>query len=322
MPITVHYATNRAVAGPPDQVGSYTADIVAPSDPTQITYGTAFVADANLTADTDGAVTSIQGVAKGGFDGDARGDLSAPGRNLLVFIHGFNNTFEAAITRAAFITQWFAGSGLPGTDTSVVAFSWPSLGKLFSFPDLSGDYRTDQGKAGQSGVHLMSFFANLQPLLAAARRSGRRVILVTHSMGNWVLQAGIESWLMHNNGPAVLFDAAVLAAADEVYDSFSYPFPQRLSGLTHFAGQVSAYFSRADEALILSNLVNGVQRLGQDGPAGDSDTTKFPPALFRTMDCTACQDYDFNTSSSHEYYRRSPTVRADIASVIAGPYSA
>jgi esterase/lipase superfamily enzyme len=318
MPITVHFATNRALTGPADQVASYSAGIVAPTDPTAVVYGSAFVADAQLTADTDGAITSIQDITMGGFSDSARGDISAPGRNLLVFIHGFNNTFQAAITRAAFITQWFAGSGVPGTDASVVAFSWPSLGKLFSFPDLEGDYRTDQRTAGLSGPHLMSFFANLQPLLAAARQSGRRVILVAHSMGNWVLQAGLDNWFAHNNGPAMLFDAAVLAAADEVYDSFSYPLPGRLSGLTQFAGQVSTYFSRADQALILSNLVNLVQRLGQDGPLGDSDTTKFPPALYRTMDCTACQDYDFNASSSHEYYRRSPTVRIDIAKVIAG----
>lgn len=318
MPITVHFATNRALNGPNDQVASYGAGIVAPTDPTQITYGTAFVADAQLNADTDGAITSIEDIAMGRFSDSARGDISAPGRNLLVFIHGFNNTFEAAITRAAFITQWFAGSGVPGTDTSVVAFSWPSLGKLFSFPDLEGDYRTDQMSAGLSGAHLMSFFANLQPLLAAARRAGCRVTLVTHSMGNWVLQAGLESWFAHNNGPAMLFDAAVLAAADEVYDSFNYPFPSRLSGLTHFAGQVSTYFSRADQALVLSFLVNQVQRLGHDGPLGDSDPNKFPAALYRTKDCTACQDYDFNASSSHEYYRRSPTVRADIAKVIAG----
>ena len=172
MPITVHFATNRALTGPVDQVTSYGTGIVAPTDPTAMTYGTAFVADAQLNADTEGAVNSIEDITKGQFSDSARGDLSAPGRNLLVFIHGFNNTFEAAITRAAFITQWFAGSGVPGTDTSVVAFSWPSLGKLFSFPDLEGDYRTDQMTAGQSGAHLMSFFANLQPLLAAARRSG------------------------------------------------------------------------------------------------------------------------------------------------------
>jgi len=318
MPITVYFATNRALTGPADQVASYGTGIVAPTDPTQILYATAFVADANLTADTEGAIMSIQGITKGGFSDDARGDLSAPGRNLLVFIHGFNNTFEAAITRAAFITQWFAGSGVPRSDTAVVAFSWPSLGKLFSFPDPEGDYRTDQGIAGQSGAHLMSFFANLQPLLASARRSGHRVILVAHSMGNWVLQAGIESWLVHNNGPAALFDAAVLAAADEVYDSFGYPFPHRLSGLTQFAGRVAIYYSRADSALQLSNFVNLVARLGQDGPLGDSDPTRFPPTLFTMMDCTSCQDYDFNPSSSHEYYRRSPTVRADIARVIAG----
>ena len=112
MPATVHFATNRVLDGPPDQVGSYSESVVAPSNPNEVTYGTAFVDDANLTADTIGAITSIQTIGKGQFSQSAIDDLSDPGRNLLVFIHGFDNSFENAITRAAFNQQWFAASGL------------------------------------------------------------------------------------------------------------------------------------------------------------------------------------------------------------------
>src|SRR4029453_6902159 len=95
-----------------------------PADPAAVTYGTAFVSDANLTADTVGAVSILQNLQQGSFSESASGDLSDPGRNLLVFIHGFDNSFENAITRAAFNTQWFAQSGLKEAETSVVAFSW------------------------------------------------------------------------------------------------------------------------------------------------------------------------------------------------------
>ena len=64
-----------------------------------------------------------------------------------------------------------------------------------------------------------------------------------------------------------------------------------------------------------------MQRLGEDGPYDASDTTEFPPAKYRVVDCTSIDDYDFGLASSHQYYRRSPTVRTNIANTMAGNYS-
>ncbi|MBS0561050.1 MAG: alpha/beta hydrolase [Proteobacteria bacterium] len=318
MPITVQFATNRALTGPAERLESYSADIVPPTDPAAVTYATAFVADADLTADTVGAITTIQNVASGGFSAQAAGDLADPGRNLLVFIHGFANSFENAITRAAFNTQWLSGANIPGSDTTVVAFTWPSLGKVLSFPVPTADYQSDQVMAGQSGPHLMRFFANLLPLVQAARAKGRRTTLIAHSMGNWALQAGVESWFAHGNGPAALFDEAVLAAADERADSFGFPRNGRLSGLSRLAGHISVYRSSSDRVLDVSRIINGIERLGQRGPDKGSDPTLFPPSIYRLADCSAFRDFDFNFASSHQYYRRSPGVRDDIAAAVAG----
>ena len=71
-----------------------------------------------------------------------------------------DNTFEDGIMRAAFNREFLAASGQPSTDTTVIAFSWPSLGQIVSFPVLDADYRHDQFMATQSGLHLMTFFAN------------------------------------------------------------------------------------------------------------------------------------------------------------------
>jgi len=317
MASTVHFATNRRLTGAPEQWQSYDTKIVAPSDPTALTYATAFVEDANLTADTTGAITSIQNISKGGFSQAAIDDLSAPRRNLLVFIHGFDNSFENAITRAAFNQQWFAQAGAPGTDMTVVAFVWPSLGKLLTLPIPWADYQHDQVMAGQSGAHLMSFFANLLPIVQQARPAGVRIILLAHSMGNLVLQAGVESWFSHGNGVAPLFDEAVLAAADERYDSFGFPLDGRLSGLDKLARRVSIYFSELDAVLHLSTTINlGARRLGQEGPKDRSNTTQFPPERYRMVNCARFLDYPFDLASSHQYYRRSPGVRADIAAIM------
>lgn len=312
---TVYFATGRALTGPADQLASYNStNVVPPSDPTQVTYGTAFVEDAGLDADTVGAIKSINTIQQGQFSDSAKGDLSDPGRNLLVFIHGFDNTFENAITRAAFNQQWFEQSGIAAASMAVVAFSWPSAGKLISipFPDMA--YRNDQTRAGQSGLHLMTFFANLQPLIDAARAKGNRVFLLAHSMGNWALQAAVESWFVHGNGDASLFDEAFLAAADEVYNTFEFGPQGRLSGLSRLAKRISIYSSERDDVLKLSMAVNlGVKRLGQDGPHDRANGTRFPAATYRMVDCSAATDYAFDLASSHQYYRRSPTVRGDIA---------
>jgi esterase/lipase superfamily enzyme len=318
MPTTVYFATNRVRTGPPENWQSYSADIVAPSDPGAVLYATAFVDNTNLTADKTGAISTIQSIQLGDFADEVRDDLSGSGRNLLVFVHGFANSFENAITRAAFNREWLAGSGIAAADTSVIAFAWPSLGKLISFPLPWEDYRTDQIMAGQSGFHLMTFFSRLQPIIDGARAAGRRVFLLAHSMGNWALQAAIESWFAHGNGRALLFDQIILAAADEQYDTFGFPEPGRLSSLYRLGGRTSIYFSAADEVLKVSEIINlGAERLGEDGPRNRTDTAQFPPSRYRMVDCTTYRDYVFDFASSHQYYRRSPTVRTDIAQTMA-----
>ena len=168
--------------------------------------------------------------------------------------------------------------------------------------------------AGQSGLHIMRFFALVQPLLRSARAGGARCHLLCHSMGNWALQAAVESWFTHGMGAAEMFDTAILAAADERYDSFEFPLPGRLSGLASLARQVSILYSRADLVLSVSAAVNrGLPRLGQEGPHNQADPVEFPPAKFRMVDCSDARDYEAGFMSSHQYYRLSPTVRGRIA---------
>src|SRR5262249_34835441 len=67
MTTTVYFGTNRVVNQPPTAVANYTFNIISPTRPQDMTYGTAFVDSAGLTADTVGAIRSIQDLNKGGF---------------------------------------------------------------------------------------------------------------------------------------------------------------------------------------------------------------------------------------------------------------
>jgi hypothetical protein len=42
-------------------------------------------------------------------------------------------------------------------------------------------------------------------------------------MGNWALQAAVESWFTLGNGDALLFDEIILPSADERYDTLTTP---------------------------------------------------------------------------------------------------
>lgn len=314
MRTTVYYATNRVVSGDGTDLAQYTADLQPPSVVTGLVYGTAFVDGVDLASGSYGAVSALQNVSVGGFSAEAVADLGQGGRNILVFVHGFDNSFSDALTRAAYNREWLAASGNPQADTSIVALSWPSLGQLFSFPVLQGDYLRDQNVARQSGVHTMTFLANLEPILTAARQAGRRTYLLAHSMGNLALESGVENWFLHGNGRGTLFDRVILAAGDCKATSFAQPEPAGLSQLSQLAANVSVYFSGLDHVLQLSQAVNlGAQRLGQDGPFNRSDPKLFPAPPYQMVDATGFTDYDFGFLTSHQYYRLSPTARAAIA---------
>lgn len=316
MTTTVYFATNRVVNHPADRHGSYTSGMVSPDNPLQVTYGTAFVDSAGLTADKTGAINSIQDLQKGDFSPTAFADLADGGRNILVFIHGFANSFENAITRAAFNREWFADCGVADADTAVVAFSWPSRGEVITPPFPTFAYRSDQKAAGNSGMHLMRFFSNLLPILEKARNNGRRTFLLAHSMGNLALQGAVETWFANGNGDARLFDEAILAAPDVVDSALAAPGP--LSSLNRLARRISILYSNGDKVLdILSENLNGATRLGQDGPRSRDDVTLFPAATYRMVDCGGFTDYDADFQGSHQYYRRSKGVRKEIAALMA-----
>jgi esterase/lipase superfamily enzyme len=317
VPTTVFFASNRVLTGDPAIVASYGPNIQPPSVSTGMIYGVAFVDGVDVDADRQGSITAIQNTNKGAFAANVAGDLSNAGRNLLVFIHGFDNTFEDAIARAAFNREFLAASGKPETDTTVLAFSWPSLGKIASFPVLDADYRHDQKMAALSGVHLMSFFAQLEPLLRTARANGGRTYLLAHSMGNLALESAVENWFLHGNGNAELFNVSMLAAGDCGFDAFAQPNLTGLAGLSRLSARATIYYSRNDDVLGLSYRINGLRRLGQDGPQDRTDQTQFPAAVYRMFDATDITDYHRDFLTSHQYYRLSAAVREAIATDMA-----
>jgi esterase/lipase superfamily enzyme len=316
---TVYFATNRNKVDTTDLSQRFGTTLMPPADASSVTYARAFVDGIDLADEDSGVITSIDNLTQSRFaDGDVA-DIGASGRNLLIFIHGFDNSFSDAIKRAAFNRVWFAASGIAAADCTMLAFTWPSLGQAISFPFIERDYDTDQLNAGLSGAAVVAFLQQLEPIIATARAAGKRVFLLAHSMGNHVLSATVEQWFANRLPGTMLFDEVFLAAADEDYDNMSIPTGSGLGRLRQLARRISVLWSVNDVAMAASFVVNHIQRLGYSGPEHLHDPSLFALTQFRMVDAGQVNDFPLTAfDASHQYYRRSPKVRGDIAVTMAG----
>ncbi len=342
---TVWFATNRrenpGAADPAQRFAAAMADVSG----AEIAWGSAFVegTDPDPARLVTGRVDSIQDVTTGGLPEAMRDDILGSGKPLMVFIHGFANSFPDAITRAAFHREWLASTGVAEADCSVLAFTWPSPGLVVNPGDvpagvavslltlmglalnrqlkspLANRYLDDQGAARASGTSFAVVLDQLVPLLRALRAAGRRTYLLVHSMGHVVLQNAIDAWIASHRAPELLFDHAVLAASDSAAAQAGQP-PVWLTSLPLWARGTSLYVSNDDKILILSETVNDTRRLGYTGPPGQGDAVVFPPDRVRFVACGRLPDTapGAGIDGSHQYYRRIPAVRDDIARALAG----
>lgn len=163
-------------------------------------------------------------------------------RDILVFVHGYNSSFEDAAVRAA---QLVADMGFDGT---AVVFSWPSQGAL------SG-YVRDQQTARNAGWHLLRLLRDQLP-----RANPDRIHVIAHSMGSEVLSKAMS--LVDPRDPLPRLGQVVFAAPDVDARIFAR---EILPVVRQRAQGVTLYASSEDEALRASRVLNGVWRLGLGG---------------------------------------------------------
>lgn len=163
-------------------------------------------------------------------------------RDILVFVHGYNSSFEEAAVRLA---QLVADMGFDGT---AVLFSWPSAGAL------SG-YVRDQQTARNAGWHLLRLLRDQLP-----RANPDRIHVIAHSMGSEVLSKAMS--LVDRADSLPRLGQVVFAAPDVDARIFAR---EILPIVRQRATGVTLYASSEDEALRASRSLNGVWRLGLGG---------------------------------------------------------
>lgn len=163
-------------------------------------------------------------------------------KEVFVFIHGYNTSFEGAALRTAQLAVDMNLDGAP------ILYSWPSRASLLAY---AADTRTVADTA------LLDDVAGF--LTQVARQTGaERVHLVAHSMGNRVLLRALDRIAASPQAGPPLFDEVILAAADVAVDEFDATWPR----ITPTADRFTLYASRRDRALQVSAQVNGMRRIG------------------------------------------------------------
>jgi len=230
-------------------------------------------------------VESLQLLSKDGF-------LSGVGPNdVLLFVHGFNNTFDNAVLQTAQLGYDLEFPGVP------VAFSWPSAADL-------NKYEHD-GKQAEKSVDALAQTIRLLSSAAAAQGEGPKPKLhvIAHSMGNRLLLSALYE--LYDKGhfkPGTKYLGQVVLAAPDVGSTM---FNNLLPYTLEYARQVTYYYCSRDTALSMSRTINYYEPVG------------LLPFFERGLD-TVNADRANTSFLGHSYFASSQKVLLDIRLMING----
>ena len=162
-------------------------------------------------------------------------------RDVIVYVHGFNNKFADGVLRNAQLTHDFALKG------AAVHFSWPSAANPLG-------YVYDRGSALYSRD-------SLEELLQLVRvPEARRVAIVAHSMGALLTMETLRQMAIARPGSVAReIDGVLLISPDIDVDVFR----SQARRIGELPGTFAVFLSERDRALSLSARLTGVQeRLG------------------------------------------------------------
>ena len=163
-------------------------------------------------------------------------------QQALVFVHGFNTSFEAAAIRATQIAVDLEHTGV------TAFFSWASKAKALS-------YISDSATVQYSEKHLTEFLTDF------AQNSGaKRIHIIAHSMGNRALLEAVNR--INRNNPEIKFGQIILAAPDvdaDVFEELSIAYPK-------LSEQTTLYISKEDKAVGMSKWIHSYNRAGFTPP--------------------------------------------------------
>jgi esterase/lipase superfamily enzyme len=226
----------------------------------------------------------------------------APDKDVYVFIHGVNNTFEDSLLRAAEVWHFLGRSGVP------VVYSWPA-----GYGGIRG-YAHDR-ESGEFTVFHLKYFLQM----VAHCPGVERIHLVTHSRGADVaitalreLHIGYQAQGKDTQAELKL-ENLVLAAPDLDEDVFLQRFVAE--NLLRAARRTTIYTSPHDTAIELADLVfASKRRLGTLAPRDLSPKVRQALAKLPNLQLIECKVTNYSTS--HDYVFAHPAALSDLILVL------
>jgi esterase/lipase superfamily enzyme len=204
--------------------------------------------------------------------------------DIVVFVHGYNTSFEEAAISAA---QIGADLSLPSL---MAFFSWPSRGKLFG-------YLADEATIEASEPAMVEFLNEV-----CARSGARTVHLVAHSMGNRGLLRAAQriAQTVATQSPRP-FGQIILAAPDVDTGTFQ----NSAGAYGSIAERTTLYVSAGDRAVLSSRILHAANRVGFSPPV----------CIFDGIDTINVTNVDM-TQLGHGYVASSREVLIDMFNIL------
>ena len=218
-----------------------------------------------------------------------------PQRRVLIFVHGFNSSYEEAVFRFAQI------SNDSGVNAAPILFTWPSSASVFG-------YLYDRESANYSRDALERIIAQ-----AAASPDVGEITLMAHSMGSWLAMEALRQYAIREGTLPDKLANVVLAAPDLDVDVFY----EQLNQIGSAQDRITIFTSQEDRALLVSRrLAGGVQRLGSVDLTQPEVQEMFSQRGIDVVDLSGIQAGD---ALNHTTFAQSPAVVQAIgARLIAG----
>lgn len=216
-------------------------------------------------------------------------------REALVFIHGYNVSFEDAARRTAQMAADLQFDGAP------VMYSWPSQASI-------GGYPVDEANIRWTVPHLQQFLD-----LIVEHSGASKVHLIAHSMGNRavtevLLRYATAAALKPGTSPQL--NQVILVAPDVDADVFRDEIAPRIRSISE---RISLYASANDKALKVSKGVHGHPR------AGDLSSGILITGGVETIDASNVDTSLLNAIAlGHSYFAEQPTVIDDLRLLLKG----
>lgn len=173
-------------------------------------------------------------------------------RQVLLYVHGFNTSFDYAVRKTGQLTADLGLLGPAGERRGVsLAYCWPARGGILS-------YLGDEESAEWTQQRLAPL---LQSLARVCQEEHAELCLVAHSMGARALirsLADLANACPSAQRPARIADHVILLAPDIGKGLFD----QYVERFLPLVGHLTIYVSSRDGALSVSRLLHGHGRLG------------------------------------------------------------